>query len=797
MSLVRAHGLLIGACALLACVQLLGALAPLDNGLLALRAQLIQRDPTARIVVVEIDAPSLRAAGEWPWPRERFATAISHLLGAGASLVGFDVDFSARSSGDDDTALQASVSAYPGSIVLPTFLQLGSGEETVPLAAISRDAVLAGVNVELDPDGSVRRYWRGFQHPSYYRASMASVLAGAPYGKTEPFFIDFGIRASRIDRISFEDIYTGDFDPARVRGKTILIGATALELGDRFTTPVQPSTPGVYVHALAYESLLQARALLTPSNLIVISLAVLALLVSWPKRGPLDLRRMFVWQGAILSAVLLVPSALQAVAPVSASLGLVLLAQTLSLIMSVWRELTRRADELIRQREAHLSFVALHDPETQLPNRRSLIEHIARQIAAQRSSGKAVIAMVIGIERFPVLRGAIGYSDANKVVQSLARRIGIWSGQAQVFHISTSTLGVVLLAADLDRGRASCAALLESLDTTAEFDGKEIETQVRVGIALDEAGAITPEKMLEQATIAIDQARIQNRRFVTYDAKETIDPGLQLALASDVHKGLAAGQFSIVYQAKVEIREGRVVGAEALLRWHHPVHGDISPDLFIRTAEETGAIDALTRWTLRQAIADQAQLQAAGIDIPISINASGRSISDPEFFPYVIEVVRQSAARICVEVTETSIIADPVAAIASIAALKAAGIGVSVDDYGSGLSSLSYLKQLEADELKIDKSLVCDSPTSPRHQLILKSTIDLAHALGMTVVAEGVENEPVRILLAAMGCDYVQGYLFSRPSSVEAFSRAWGAAPPIVGHVQPLNGSTYAKHRRG
>ena len=745
---------------------------------MALRAKLVERKPTGTVVVVEIDARSIQAAGQWPWPRERFATAIRNLRNGGATLVGFDVDFSARSSASDDTALKHALEAYPGAIVLPTFMRPGASVETTPLGSLSRDAVAAGVNVELDADGRVRRYWRGFQYPSHYRASMASVLAGAPYGQTAPFFIDFGIRVQQIERISFEDIYNGSFDRARVRGKSVLIGATALELGDRFASPLQPSIPGVFIHALAYESLAQRRTLLAPSWLIVFGLAVLTLLMSWPKPGALDLRALFIRQALVFSAAILVPTALQAAAPISVSLGLVLLAQSLAVVMSVYRELTRRAGEIVRQREAHLSFVALHDPETQLPNRRAMLEHLTRRIDANAAPAGVIVAMAIGIERFPILRGAIGYASANSVVQSLAVRIAQCCRQEPVFHIATSVLGVVMVAESLEAAQAAYAEALALLNTAAPSNGQEIETQTRVGLSLGESRAITAEKLLEQATIALDQSRLQNHRLLIFDENETLDPRLQLTLVSEVDRGLAAGQFSLVYQPKASTRDGAIVGAEALVRWRHPVHGDISPDQFIPVAEETGAIDELTRWVLAQTIVDQARLRAEGVDIVVSVNVSARSLSDSAFCTHVIASVQKSGARLCVEITETAVIADPIAAVLSVAAFREAGIRVSVDDYGSGLSSLAYLKQLAADELKIDKSLVVDGMASARDRLILKSTIDLAHGLGMSVVAEGIEDEAGCAVLAAMGCDAIQGYWVSRPTSLERLTALCLSAPP-------------------
>jgi EAL domain-containing protein (putative c-di-GMP-specific phosphodiesterase class I)/CHASE2 domain-containing sensor protein/GGDEF domain-containing protein len=757
------------ASAVLTALCLIGAVRPLDNSLASLRADLTKRAPTGDIVIVEIDTPSLRAAGEWPWPRQRFAQAIANLREAGVGLIGFDVDFSARSSEADDLALRDAIAADPGSIVLPTFLQR-SGDENAPLSSLSADAVVASVNIPIDSDGRVRHYFRGFEHEGRYRASLAGVLANAPYGDASSFLIDYGIRHEEIDRLRFEDVYRGAFDPERVRGRTVVIGSTALELGDEFSTPVDPALPGVVVHALAFESLRQGRALIETQGIVELAVALLVLTLLWPRSGRLDLRRFFIRQTAVLSATLLAPLVLQMAAPLSANLALVLVAQFFCIAASVNQELERRAADLVREREAHLTHVALHDPETDLPNRRAMLEAL-REHLNHADRGKVVVALALGIDRFPTLRGAIGYSNANKLVRNLASRVAANCNQAKVYHISTSILGVVFVAQSESEVTELCMQSHESLSAAIPVEDQKFDIQIRWGVAGAVPGEKAAEALMEHATIALDQARLNQRRLVRYHAQDIADPAVQLALISDVRRGLDQGEFRLSYQAKANARDGAIVGAEALMRWRHPCHGDISPDDFIRIAEETGAIDDLTRWAIVQAITDQAVMSANGVDLFVSVNVSGRSLADAEFCSFVIDVATRAQAKLCLEITETAIISDPPAALSSIAAFRAAGIRIAIDDYGSGLSSLAYLKQLAADELKLDKSLIGELKSSARDRLILKSTIDLAHSLGMSVVAEGVEDGAELALLAGMGCDTVQGFLISRPIAADAFLR--------------------------
>lgn len=771
LAFVRSRAMLLAAAAILITAQVAGVVRPLDNALAAFRANVIDRAPSGGIVVVEIDSESIRAARSWPWPRERFAVAIRNLRAAGAQLVAFDVDFSARSTAADDAALSRAIQSEPGAVVLPTFVQPNSLVENLPLSSLSRDAVIASVNVSVDPDGRVRRYYRGFEHRGgHYHASIAAVLAGVGYGDTAPFMLDYGIDVDRIDRISFNDVYRDNFNPERVRGRVVLVGSTALELGDEFSTPVSASMPGVFVHALAYESLVQNRALLQPSPLITLALALLVLAALWPRRKPLNLKQLFIRQAAAFACVVAASTALYAVAPISATPGLLILAQLLAAVVGIRREIDRRARELSDQREAHLAFVALHDPETDLPNRRAMLERLSDQLDGNLDGREAfVVALAVGIDRFPVLRGAIGYGAANRVVQALAQRLCASTGAAEVHHIATSVIGVVLSAESDAQAKEKAAAALKTLDASVDLDGQRIELLIRSGAAMARIRTCSAEGLLEQATLALDQARLRRVRHINYGEVEIADPKVQLAVRSDVGPGLARNEFSLLYQPKVSAMNGAVIGAEALMRWRHPVHGPIAPDRFIVAAEETGAIDVLTRWAFAQAIADQKQMAAEGIDVPLSINISGRSLADESFRAFVVDQARRHRARLCLEITETAIIEDPAATMASLAAFREAGLTISIDDYGAGLSSLSYLKQISADELKLDKSLVQDLKTTARDRLIVKSTIDLAHGLGLTVVGEGVEDETVFGLLAAMGCDGIQGYFISPPIGFAAF----------------------------
>jgi EAL domain-containing protein (putative c-di-GMP-specific phosphodiesterase class I) len=217
------------------------------------------------------------------------------------------------------------------------------------------------------------------------------------------------------------------------------------------------------------------------------------------------------------------------------------------------------------------------------------------------------------------------------------------------------------------------------------------------------------------------------------------------------------------YQPKFDIRRRAVTGVEALSRWRHPVRGMLAPDLFIPMAEETGHIRALTEWVLQRAIADQKVLADAGHLLDMSVNISGRTLGEPDFIDFALEQAKAARGGLTFEITETAVIENPETALAMLDAFAEAGIAISIDDFGTGLSSLAYLKRIRGQELKIDKSIVQGVTDSQRDALIVRSTIDLAHSLGLKVIAEGVETSDCFALLSAMGCDQAQGYLIAKP----------------------------------
>jgi diguanylate cyclase len=318
-------------------------------------------------------------------------------------------------------------------------------------------------------------------------------------------------------------------------------------------------------------------------------------------------------------------------------------------------------------------------------------------------------------------------------------------------------------AGDIERVRLAFARALD-------FDGERYALEMQFGVAVAPAADCDEVRLAEAAETALEQARSEER-IVLLDLSRADLAFDRLTLMRELPRAMAEAELFLQYQPKVHVRRQEIASAEALVRWQHPVRGLILPGDFIAVAEEAGEIAALTLWTLRQVIADQKRLAAAGHDLTLFLNISGNLLANAGFVAEVCDVVAASGAKLGFEITETAVIRDPDCAIRHLQRFAEIGVQLAIDDYGAGLSSLAYLKKLPARELKIDKMFVLQLTSSNRDPLIVRSTIDLAHALEMEVTAEGVETPSALALLSVMGCDMVQGFLLSRPLGIEAFGR--------------------------
>ena len=412
----------------------------------------------------------------------------------------------------------------------------------------------------------------------------------------------------------------------------------------------------------------------------------------------------------------------------------------------------------MQDRERRITHQALHDDDTGLPNRLALERVVEAHV--DWPEGQVFVA-ALGMDRFNHMRGAIGHKLAAQAVRMVGNRLGGLAPTCGVARISTEVLGFLLIAENASAALEDVQQLLAQLEQPVRVGGEDIDVALSVGIAPLEDGAVGPA--IERAVVGLDQARAARRKMGMFDPQAYGDPAENLSLMSSLVTGIQDGQLELWHQPKFDMRRRSVTGAEALVRWNHPTRGMIFPDVFISMAEETGHIRALTEWVVRQAVADQRALAEVGHRVDVAVNISGRILGEPDFVDFVAEALKPAVGQICFEITETAVIENPDMALKMLDRFADLGVSIAIDDFGAGLSSLAYLKRIRGHELKIDRSIVQDVVGSQRDALIVRSTIDLAHSLGLKVVAEGVETNDQFSLLSAMGCDQAQGYLVARP----------------------------------
>jgi diguanylate cyclase (GGDEF)-like protein len=416
----------------------------------------------------------------------------------------------------------------------------------------------------------------------------------------------------------------------------------------------------------------------------------------------------------------------------------------------------------IASREERIVRLAYVDGLTDLPNRTRFLETFARLPAG----GDRAVA-VLNIDRFSLINKALGYQVGDRLLREIGERIStLERPPLMAARLYGARFAFLLDIASEDCARGFAAAVLERLHDPITLDGQRLDIGGSIGIALYPQDGLDPGTLLRRAELALAAAkRRRSGLALAHEAGEEPAPE-QLSLIGDMRAAMADGQFTLAYQPKLDFHTGQIVAAEALLRWRHPQRGMVPPGSFIPFAEQTGFICEITPWVLDAAIRQLAQWRAQGLGIAVSANLSTLDLLDPELprrVKALLDFHGVPADRLCLEITESALMDEPALALAHLNALAALGVKLSIDDYGVGQASLAYLKSLPVNELKLDRSFVTAITDSPRNAAIVQSTIMLSHALGLSVVAEGVETTEELEWLRAHSCDVGQGYGIARP----------------------------------
>ena len=664
---------------------------------------------------------------------------------AGARTIAFDVDFSTASDREQDDRFAAALADANATVILPVFGQRGSFAEkrqldSLPIPQLREHALLGSVSVSPASDGLVREMPIGTFNADAPRPSLSAQLAQRSGVADDDFPIDFSIQPDTLPRHSFIAVKMGEFDPATFAGKDVIIGATAIEMGDRYATPVHGVIPGVIIQALAAETLLDG----VPVEIGWALPLLLAALFAYAIIAARSRNRILVQfgLGATLVFALLHFGASEFALRIAIAPALVML---IAAALLRWAILVREDFEEAR----------LVDAESGMPNRRAL-----ERAAATHDRSRIVAAM---IDEFDAVKLVIGQDAISDFLARLQDRLRVTGCEGPIYRIDDRALAWVtsLEPLELESRLLGMAAILRS---PVEVRGSRVDIKLTFGIADVNA----PDEALHAAS----QAARHGECFAYHEQAQKSALDQQLSLMGELEEAMEGDELSVLYQPKFDLRAERITSAEALIRWRHPVRGDLRPDIFIPLAEETNRIDELTLFVLRRVIDDVREWRKGGLEIRAAINISARLITSADFTARVESILledRVPADRLIFEITESATIGQFDLACSALRRFRDLGVGISMDDYGTGQSTLSYLKELPLTELKIDRSFVQHAHRDHADALLVSSTVELAHQLDLQVVAEGIEEAACLDFLRKIGCDYAQGYFIAKPMSAEAF----------------------------
>jgi len=899
---------------IIATLYLSGGLDLVENTLTQWRFQLTQRDASGDLVVVEIDPKSLQEIEIWPWPRGLYAVALKKLLAAGARRVAITVDFSSPSSPAEDKMLQGALANSNGKVILPVFKQLIENAESgrklilsLPIPKFREHSQLAFINVQPETDGLIRRMmvresWKKQEFPS-----LPFALTEDADIQFDSFFIDYAIRKDSIPRISMVDILRGTFDESTVSGKQVIIGATAVALGNQLAVPIHRVSSGTLIQALAYESLHQGRALLPIAHAPILIVMLLLALVLGPQFIAWSWRHGMIIVVVTCSSLFALSIGVQYFTPALIDITpwvlLISLTYGISLVRQIDHQGVRlmfqgieilRKDTIMRnvvensfdgiittdawgdvesinpavlklfgyssenilghhmsilfpevseeyeeedlsgflkigkgsyeidgrkatgeifplevevteilmdKRRFFTAFIrditernnlkkdlqhhALHDTLTNLPNRSLFFDRLDQAIYTARRSQKSFAILLIDLDRFKGVNDTLGHHIGDLLLKQVGLRLQHHLRESDTI----ARLGgdeFVILFPETQNVEDACHLATKIIDTLKRpFQLKEYELEISasIGISVFPEHGTEAKILIQSADSAMYMAKHEHCGYMVYVAGKNQNRARRLMLIDDLRKAIKEKKLVLHYQPKLNLGNGQISGVEALVRWPTPNHGFLLPDEFIELAEQTGLIRPLTLLVLDQAISQSAKWHEDGFKLEVSVNLSAHCLQDltfPEFIDEMISKWNLPAKYLSLEVTESAVMVDPVRALKAIKLLKGCGIRLSIDDFGTGYSSLAYLSSLSADELKIDKSFILNMNEDKINKIIVEATIALAHKLGMTVVAEGIECEEISKQLTDLGCDLGQGNLFSRPMASEDFEKWLRKSPQNI-----------------
>lgn len=697
------------------------------------------------IVLVLIDDKSLREIGNWPWPRRQDAVLVDRLATDGAKRIFLDVNLSFPSTGEDDEAL-ADALRRAGNITLFSRSQVGQQKRAQnidgrPLPIFAQNAKLALATFYYNYQNAVWRLpWSG--HVGRDRVpSFAAALANRDGPAGETFPVDYSIEVESIPSYSALDILRGRVSSKQFAGKDIIVGTGSEILNDNFYVPGYGRAFGVQVHALGAETLKNGK----PVDLgwfvpFLFGLGAAALGAIRKRAG----NQLAIFAGAV-AAVLVVPAFLEA------HLVFVDITPALFVLLVIGGVLTWR----------RFRIRGLVNQVSNLPNLNAL---------RTNSEGRKQALVAARILNYEEIVAALPPNSEQKLVEQIVARLKVGSTGRVLYH------GDAGIFAWFEEPQQPFGGHLEALYSLfrnpARVAGLSMDLAIAFGVEVGSGRSIA--NRLASALVAADEAAHDGLKWKYHDPETLENASWRLSMLSQLDEAIDRGEVWVAYQPKLEIATRRIIGAEALARWTHPEKGPIAASEFVAAAEQHNRIGKLTDFVLDKAVSAAAQINKRGMDFDIAVNLSARLLTDKGFTLRLAALLARhglAPRHLTLELTETAALEGSGEGIDMISRLRDLGVNIAIDDYGTGLSTLDYLKKIPANEIKIDQSFVKGIADNRSDRLMVQSTVGLAHSLGRKVVAEGVGHRDILDLLAEMGCDIAQGFAVGRPMSLDSLTK--------------------------
>jgi EAL domain-containing protein (putative c-di-GMP-specific phosphodiesterase class I)/CHASE2 domain-containing sensor protein len=713
---------------------------PVEDNMRVLRNKLHPSAASGQIVLVQVDDKSIREVGDWPWPRSKQSRIYEELRQMGAKRISADIVYSGPTSTKEDRALQEALEGAANvALALPTIPMTASEWSNAKqfLATLAPEAQIVTISAEHNFQLAVWNVPRGDKRDGKIIPSLNTYIAGISPSTTTQYPIDFSINPDSVPTVSASDVYFGKISRSAFAGKSVVFGTNSEAIGDQYLIPGWGKRGGVYAQILGAETLLRG--------------------------DPID----FGWFPAFLAALVGVVALIR-----SQRIGYLVLLATSLLVLQFILELgyifleSAPALALILIAIGKLMWIqaragGITNSLTGLPNLTAL---------RNDREGRDLPLVAVRIHNYAEIASTLNANGEKEMVEQLVQRLTIGNREKRIYQ---GDEGIFAWFADKGTPFASHLEALHSLFRSPIKVGKTaFDIALSFGVELGSSRSISSR--LGSALVAAQEADSEAIKWKLHDPARMQEVPWRLSLLSQLDEAIDHGQVWLAFQPKLDLATRRTVGVEALARWTHPEKGPISPSEFVSAAEQNNRIGYLTDFVLDRAISAVAAINREGHDLEVAVNLSARMLNDrdlPERVAGILAKHQFQATKLILELTETAAVTDGGSGIELLLRLRDLGVKIAIDDYGTGLSTLDYLKKVPASELKIDQSFIKAMRDNRSDLIMVQSTITLAHSLGRIVVAEGVEDPGSLEQLRSMGCDQAQGFIVGRPMSFEELTR--------------------------